>query len=64
MVETLQGLRRSHNVTVLLVEQDLHFISALADRVLIIQKGTITREVTPAEIADPELVAEFVGMAG
>lgn len=64
MVETLQGLRSSHDLTVVLVEQDLQFIHALADRVLIIQKGTITREVNPAELADPDLVAEFVGMAG
>jgi len=64
MVETLQALRRSHKLTIVLVEQDLQFINALADRVLIIQKGTITREVSPAELADPDMVAEFVGMAG
>jgi branched-chain amino acid transport system ATP-binding protein len=64
MVETLRGLRQTHRVTMLLVEQDLHFIAALAERVLIIQKGVITREVSPEEVADPALVAEFVGMAG
>ncbi len=64
MIETLQALRRTHRITMLLVEQDLQFIAALADRVLIIQKGMITREASPAEIADPRLVAEFVGMAG
>lgn len=64
MVETLQGLRKMHGLTILLVEQDLHFIAALADAVLVIQKGQITREVGPAELSDPELVAEFVGMAG
>lgn len=64
MVETLQGLRQTHGVTTLLVEQDLHFIASLADRVLVIQKGLITREVSPTEIEDAALVAEFVGMAG
>lgn len=64
MVETLQGLHRSHELTVVLVEQDLQFISALADRVLIIQKGRITREVSPEELANPDLISEFVGMAG
>jgi urea transport system ATP-binding protein len=64
MVETLHGLRRTRQITMLLVEQDLQFIAALADRVLIIQKGAITREVSPEEVADPGLVAEFVGMAG
>jgi branched-chain amino acid transport system ATP-binding protein len=62
IVETLQALRASHRLTMILVEQDLQFIAALADRVLIIQKGAITREVMPQEITDPDLVSEFVGM--
>jgi branched-chain amino acid transport system ATP-binding protein len=64
MIDTLRTLRESHQLTVLLVEQDLQFIAALADRVLIIQKGVITREASPSDVADPALVAEFVGMAG
>jgi branched-chain amino acid transport system ATP-binding protein len=63
IIETLRALRGSRHLTVVLVEQNLKFISALSQRVLIIQKGTITREVTPEAIADPALVAEFVGMA-
>lgn len=62
--ETLQHLRRERRMTMLLVEQDPQFIASLADRVLIIQKGVITREVSAAEVADFALVAEFVGMAG
>src|ERR1700744_1930748 len=62
IVETLQSLRASHGLTMILVEQDLQFIAALADRVLIIQKGVITREMQPEEITDADLVSEFVGM--
>jgi branched-chain amino acid transport system ATP-binding protein len=62
IVETLQALRAEHSMTMILVEQDLQFIASLADRVLIIQKGAITREVMPQEITDPDLVSEFVGM--
>jgi branched-chain amino acid transport system ATP-binding protein len=62
IIETLHKLRAAQNLTMILVEQDLHFIAALADTVLIIQKGAITRAVTPQQIADPALVAEFVGM--
>ena len=47
----------------LLVEQDLEFISALSQRVMVIQKGIITREILPTELEDPRLVSEFVGMA-
>jgi branched-chain amino acid transport system ATP-binding protein len=46
-----------------LVEQNPKAISVPSQCVLIIEKGAITREVTPEAIADPEMVAEFVGMA-
>ncbi len=62
IIETLHKLRQTQALTMILVEQDLHFIADLADTVLIIQKGTITREVTPQQISDPALIAEFVGM--
>ena len=63
IIATLQSLRTARHMTIVLVEQTLKFIAALAQRVLIIQKGAITQEVTPEAIGDPELVAEFVGMA-
>jgi branched-chain amino acid transport system ATP-binding protein len=64
IVETLQRLRRKSGLTMILVEQNLDFIAALSQRVLIIQKGTITREVLPGDLADPGLVGEFIGIAG
>jgi urea ABC transporter ATP-binding protein UrtE len=63
IIETLQALRRSHEVTVVLVEQNLKFIAELSQRILIIQKGIITRETSPEAVQDPALIAEFVGMA-
>ncbi len=63
IIETLQALRRMRELTVVLVEQNLTFIAALSQRILIIQKGVITREVSPEAIGDPDLIAEFVGMA-
>lgn len=62
IIETLQALRRVREVTFILVEQNLKFLTALSQRILIIQKGQITREISPEAIGDPELVAEFVGM--
>ncbi|MBW4023848.1 MAG: ABC transporter ATP-binding protein [Proteobacteria bacterium] len=62
IIETLQALRRVREVTFILVEQNLKFLTALSQRILIIQKGQITREMSPEAIADPELIAEFVGM--
>ena len=63
IIETLQTLSRGGAVTVVLVEQNLKFIAALSQRILIIQKGAITREASPEAVQDPALIAEFVGMA-
>ncbi len=64
IVETLQRLREKSGLTMILVEQNLEFIAALSQRILMIQKGTITREVRPSELDDPGLVGEFIGITG
>jgi branched-chain amino acid transport system ATP-binding protein len=64
IVETLQRLRQKSGLTMILVEQNLDFIAALSQRVLIIQKGMITREARPADLGDPGLVGEFIGVTG
>jgi branched-chain amino acid transport system ATP-binding protein len=62
IVETLQRLRDSSGLTMILVEQNLDFIAALSQRILIIQKGAITREVQPDDLHDSSLVGEFIGI--
>jgi branched-chain amino acid transport system ATP-binding protein len=62
IVETLQRLRDSSGLTMILVEQNLDFIAALSQRILIIQKGAITREVQPHDLHDASLVGEFIGI--
>jgi urea ABC transporter ATP-binding protein UrtE len=64
IIDTLHELRRRRELTVVLVEQNLHCISSLSQRVLIIQKGSITQEVAPEAVSDPAMISEFVGMAG
>jgi branched-chain amino acid transport system ATP-binding protein len=64
IIETLGRLREKNGLTIVLVEQNLDFIAALSQRILIIQKGAITREAAPSDLADPGLVGEFIGIAG
>jgi branched-chain amino acid transport system ATP-binding protein len=63
IVEILQQLRDKTGLTMILVEQNLDFIAALSRRILIIQKGTIIREVKPDDLGDASLVGEFIGIA-
>ena len=62
ITETLLGVRRQRPVTMLVVEQNLGFISSLSDRILILQKGQVTREVSPQVARNPSMLDEFVGM--
>ncbi len=63
IIETLLRLKQAHRLTIVLVEQNLEFISALSGRILLIQKGVITSEVAPGDLSNPDLIGEFVGVA-
>ncbi|WP_268799562.1 ABC transporter ATP-binding protein [Pseudomonas huanghezhanensis] len=61
IIETLQRLRVEQNLAVILVEQDIEFLSALSDRILIIENGQLVDEVDPSNTT-PEAIAErFMG---
>jgi branched-chain amino acid transport system ATP-binding protein len=62
MIETLQKLGKQRSLTILLVEQNLNFITSLSQRVLILQKGLIIREVPPDVARDRAMMEEYVGM--
>src|SRR5262249_19056664 len=55
IAERLPALSAAWNLTILLVEQDLQLIAALARRVLIMQKGRIKAELAPSALSDPSL---------
>jgi branched-chain amino acid transport system ATP-binding protein len=63
LVAVLRQLHASQGLTILLVEQNLEFIAELAQRVLLIQKGTILRELRPEELRHADVLNEFVGVA-
>jgi branched-chain amino acid transport system ATP-binding protein len=59
ILEILNRLHRFDNLTIIVVEQSLDFISALSQRVLLIQKGTITRELSAAQLSASALADEL-----
>jgi len=63
MIHRIRSLSASRGLAVLLVEQNLDFIQGLADRVLLIHRGRITREIPREALHDPSLVQEFTGAA-
>lgn len=51
-------------LAVVVVEQDVGFISAIASRVLWLQKGEIVKEFSPEQLRSPGMIDEFVGLEG
>jgi branched-chain amino acid transport system ATP-binding protein len=63
IVDTLLSLRSKGGLTMILVEQNLDFIAALSERVLIIQKGAIVHSAKPDELHQHGLINEFIGVS-
>ncbi|MGY8901032.1 MAG: amidase [Flavobacteriales bacterium] len=61
IIDLLQSLNKNTGISIVLVEQSLDFITALSDRVLLIQKGSITGEISGSEASNPALIEEFTG---
>jgi amidase len=64
IIEVLKSLVSKRGISIVLVEQNLEFITELSDRVLLLQKGLISGEVKGSEAENPTLVDEFVGFGG
>ena len=63
IADQLPELRRSRGLTVVLVEQNLDFVSSLSDRAYIIQKGAIVNDLAPSRLGDAKMLDEFIGVA-
>nr|WP_325248167.1 amidase [Amylibacter sp.] len=61
MAETLLDLRAKRGLSILLVEQNFDFIADLSDRVLVLERGRISGELSKADLADQSKVDQFLG---
>ncbi|MGX9432336.1 MULTISPECIES: ABC transporter ATP-binding protein [Bradyrhizobium] len=60
ILEILIGLHRHQGLGIIVVEQNLDFIRRLSDRVLLIEKGSITGEVTPDALGETRELGAYV----
>lgn len=61
MAETLNALRASRGLSILLVEQNFDFIADLSDRVLVLERGRLTGALSRDELHDQAKVDQFLG---
>jgi amidase len=57
----LKSLNRRRGISIILVEQNLEFITSLSNRITLLQKGEIIGEMSDVKAGDPGLIEEFVG---
>jgi branched-chain amino acid transport system ATP-binding protein len=62
IAELLARLSAGRRLALVIVEQRLEFVAGLVQRVLVMQKGTIVKEMPAAGLADRAAIEELVGM--
>ena len=61
LAQTLGRLRGSRGLSILLVEQNLDFITELSDRVLVLERGRIAGELAHGELSDRTKLDDYLG---
>lgn len=55
-------LRDEHELTVIIVEQNLLLIQAVADRSIVMDKGTVVAQLTKEDILDPNVAKRYLAI--
>jgi branched-chain amino acid transport system ATP-binding protein len=59
---TIRRLRDEQRLTIVIVEQNLNLIQAVADRCLVMDKGAVVATITPQELDDPEIAKRYLAI--
>ncbi len=62
IAEIIRRLRDEQGLTVIIVEQNLTLIQAVADRCIVMDKGTVVAQVGRDEIADPSVAKRYLAI--
>jgi iron complex transport system ATP-binding protein len=63
LLQLLRKLTREHGVGVLLASHDLNIAASLADRLILLDDGTLAADGSPAEVLNPALLERVYGVA-
>jgi branched-chain amino acid transport system ATP-binding protein len=62
LMEIIRLIRERFNVTILLIEHDMKFVSGLCDELTVLNFGTVLAQgETKAALQDPEVIRAYIG---
>ena len=62
LAKTIRFIRDHFNMTILLIEHDMNFVSDLCDEITVLNFGTVLAEGdTKTALADPEVIKAYIG---
>ena len=62
LVKTIKTIRDRFDMTILLIEHDMKFVSGLCDEITVLNFGTVLAEgETKKTLADPEVIRAYIG---
>jgi ABC-type branched-subunit amino acid transport system ATPase component len=59
IAERLRNLHKQLGMSMIIVDQELAFVAALASRVLVMQKGQIVQQLAPDELSESDILGAF-----
>lgn len=59
---TIRRLRREENLTIIIVEQNLNLIQAVADRCIVMDRGAAVATLRPSDLDDPEVSQRYLAI--
>jgi len=62
LMDIVRRIRNEYNMTILLIEHDMKFVSGLCDEITVLNFGTVLAQGTPqAALNDPEVIKAYIG---
>ena len=62
LMDIIRLIRSQFNVTILLIEHDMKFVSGLCDEITVLNFGTVLAQGTPSvALNDPEVIKAYIG---
>ena len=62
LMDIVRRIRDEYNITILLIEHDMKFVSGLCDEITVLNFGTSLVQGTPeVALSDPEVIKAYIG---